>query len=350
MPDLKDKYLRYSLAVTIAALGTVIFVELTPYIGGLLGAVTIYILLRRQMRYLTVRRRWRRSWAATLLLVESVVFFLIPLSLMVWMFVGRIQDMTLDPQSSVEAIRRLAGRIHERTGYDLLQEDNISSVVAVITRMGHALLHGIFSFGVNMLMLLFVLYFMLIGGSRMEEYCRAMLPFSAVMARSVMREIYMIVRSNAIGIPLIAVVQGSVACVGYLVCGVPGALFWSVVTCFATILPVVGAALVWVPLALVLAVDHSWGAAIGLMVYGTLVITQSDNVIRLVLQKKMADTHPVVTILGVIIGLPLFGFMGVIFGPLILAMFVFFVHIFKRNYIDGNRSVQEERPDGMPVP
>ena len=153
-----------------------------------------------------------------------------------------------------------------------------------------------------------------------------MLPFNATVARNVTNEIYMIVRSNAIGIPLIAVVQGSIAYAGYLVCGVPSALFWGVVTCFATILPVVGTALVWVPLAAYLAVEGSWGAAVGLMAYGVLVVTQSDNVIRFILQKRMADTHPLVTILGVLIGLPLFGFMGVIFGPLLLAMFVFFAN------------------------
>ena len=181
---------------------------------------------------------------------------------------------------------------------------------------------------------------MLIVGIRMEHYGRDSLPFNSTFSRNVMKEIYMIVRSNAIGIPLIAIVQGSIAYVGYVICGVPAALFWAVITCFATILPVVGAALVWVPLAFVLALENSWGAAVGLLVYGTLVITQSDNVIRLILQKKMADTHPLVTVLGMVIGLPLFGFMGVIFGPLVLAMFVFFVHIFKRKYLDGVRPSQ----------
>ena len=315
MRSVKEQYWRYSLFVIILVLGVVIFAELTPYIGGLLGAMTIYVLLRRQMRYLTVRRRWRRSLAASVLLVEAIVCFLIPLSGIVWI------------------------------GYDLLQDSNISSMVAVITRFGQAFLQGIFSFGVNIVMLLFVLYFMLIGGTRMENYCRAMLPFNATVARNVTNEIYMIVRSNAIGIPLIAVVQGSIAYAGYLVCGVPSALFWGVVTCFATILPVVGTARVWVPLAAYLAVEGSWGAAVGLMAYGVLVVTQSDNVIRFILQKRMADTHPLVTILGVLIGLPLFGFMGVIFGPLLLAMFVFFVHIFKRKYLDGAETARLFVPD-----
>ena len=345
MRSIKEQYWRYSLFVIILVLGVLILIELMPYIGGLLGAMTIYVLLRQQMRYLTVHRKWRRSLAASLLLVEAVVFFLIPLSGVVWMFVSKVQDFTLDPQMLLTPVRRIAEQIHQKTGYNLWQEENISSAVALLTRVGQAFLQGIFSFGVNIVMLLFILYFMLIGGTRMENYCRTLLPFNATVARNVMSEIYMIVRSNAIGIPLIALVQGSIAYLGYVICGVPSALFWGVVTCFATILPVIGTGLVWVPLAGYLAVDGRWGAGIGLMIYGVVVITQSDNVIRFVLQKKMADTHPVVTILGVLVGLPLFGFMGVIFGPLMLAMFIFFVHIFKRKYLEGAETAQLFVPD-----
>ena len=111
-------------------------------------------------------------------------------------------------------------------------------------------------------------------------------------------------------------------------------LFWGMLTCFATVLPVVGTAIVWLPLAAYMMLDGRWGIGIGLILFGTLVITQVDNVMRFVLQKKMADTHPLVTIFGVVIGLPLFGFMGVIFGPLLLAMFVFFVDVFKCKYLD----------------
>ena len=205
-------------------------------------------------------------------------------------------------------------------------------------------MENIGSFVVNVLVLLFVLYFMLVGGRRMENYLREILPFDRTYAGQVLREIHMIVRSNAIGIPLIAIIQGSIAWLGYLIFGVPSALFWGAITCFATVLPVVGAALVWVPLALYLALMHHWGAAVGLTLYGVLVITQSDNVVRFALQKRMADIHPLVTILGVLVGLPLFGFMGVIFGPLLLAMFVFFVHLFKCNYLEGRE------PSGLFVP
>ena len=314
MQAFKELYWRYSLFVLILGLGVTIFIELTPFLGGVLGAMTIYVLLRRQMHYLTACRKWRRSLAASLLLGEAVLCFLVPISLIVWMVVNQVQDIALAPESVVEPLKHIAALIHDKTGYNLWQEKNITSLVGVIPRLGQWVLGSIMDFGINIIVLLFVLYFMLIG---------------------VMREVHMIVRSNAIGIPLLAVVQGVVAFVGYLVFNAPSLLFWGVLTCFATIIPIFGTALIWLPLAGYMALTGDWGPAIGLLLYGGLVVTHVDNVVRFIMQKKMADTHPLVTIFGVFIGLSLFGFMGVIFGPLMLEMFVFCVNIFKKKYLDG---------------
>lgn len=106
----------------------------------------------------------------------------------------------------------------------------------------------------------------------------------------------MIVRSNAIGIPLLAIIQGGVAMIGYLIFGAPNILLLGFLTCFATIIPMVGTALVWFPVAAYLAISGDWFHAIGLAAYGAIVVSQSDNLIRFILQKKMADTHPLITI------------------------------------------------------
>lgn len=335
MQTVREQYWRYSLFVLIVGLGVAVFVELTPFLGGLLGAATIYVLLRQQMFYLTECRKWRRSLAAGALVGEAVICFLVPISLIVWLLIARLQHVALDPRLLVDPLKHFAELLHDKTGYDLWQERNISSAMEYVPRVGQWVVRSLFSFGVNIVVLLFVLYFMLIGGRRMEDYVRELLPFDRSVSRSVMREVHMIVRSNAIGIPLIAVVQGAVAYVGYLAFGVSGPLFWGLLTCFATVIPIVGTMLVWVPLCWLLAASGNWGAAVGLALYGGLIITHVDNVVRFVLQKKMADTHPLITIFGVIIGLSLFGFMGVIFGPLMLAMFAFCVNLFKKRYLDG---------------
>ena len=346
MKTIKEQYWRYSLFVLIIGLGVTIFVELIPFIGGLLGAATIYVLLRRQMHYLTQCRKWRRSLAATVLLVEAILCFLVPISLIVWMFVAKIQHIALEPQSIIDPFRHVAELIRDRTGYDILQPSNINYLISLIPKVGQWVLRSIFSFGINIIVLMFVLYFMLIGGYRMEDYFRDLLPFNHSTSRSVMREVHMIVRSNAIGIPLLAIIQGIVAYISYVIFGVPSALFWGVLTCFATILPIVGTALVWLPLAAYMSLDGNWGQGVGLVRYGTLVVTQVDNLVRMVMQKKMADVHPLITIFGVFIGLSLFGFMGVIFGPLMLAMFVVCVNVFHRRYLDGLPDRELFQPGG----
>lgn len=353
MASIRERYWRYSLVALILGMGVTVFIELIPFLGGLLGAATIYVLLRGQMIRLTEHRRWRRGPAAWLLLGEAVLCFLIPISGIVWLVVGKVQDVTLDPQSLIASVRRVAGVIRIHTGYDLWQESNLRELLGYLPKVGQQLVEAIGSFAVNVVVLLFVLYFLLVGGCRMEAYVREMLPFNRSEGGDVLREIHRIVRSNAIVIPLLAVGQGLVAWVGYVIFGVHGTLLWGVLTGFATVIPVVGTAFVWVPLALYMGLAGQWGQAVGLLLYGVLVVTQVDNILRMVLQKKLDNTHPLVTIFGVIIGLSLFGFIGLIFGPLLLAMLVFCVDLFKRKYLDRparRRSARTADGTGLRTP
>lgn len=318
--SVKEQYWRYSLIAIIIVLGIVLFQQITPFLGGLLGALTIYILVRKQMIRLTTKRKMKRSTAALLITTEAVFFFLIPISLVVWMLVDKLQNLNLDPQSIIAPIEEIAGIIKSKTGYDVLGSDTTSFIVSALPRIGQAVMGGISSFVVNLFVLVFVLYFMLIGGIKMEAYVNAILPFNATNTEHVIHEINMIVRSNAIGIPLLAVIQGGVAMIGYFIFGAPNALLLGFLTCFATVIPMVGTGLIWFPVAVYMALTGDWPNAIGLAAYGGIIVSQLDNLIRFILQKKMADTHPLITIFGVVIGLSLFGFMGVIFGPLLLSL------------------------------
>lgn len=338
--SLKEQYWRYSLVIIILLLGTIIFFKSLPFISGILGAMTIYILLRNQMLYLTVKKRMRPSPMAALLLVETILCFLVPLSLVVWLFVSKLQEINLDPHSMIAPAEHVADLIEQRIGYDVMSKSNVDSLLSMLPKIGQMLMGSISSFAINVVVLLFVLYFMLIGGTKMEEYVSDILPFNKRNKQSILHEFNMIVKSNAIGIPLLALIQGVVAMIGYFIFGVPSPLLWGFLSCFATVIPIVGTALVWAPLALYMGMTGHWGAAIGLAVYAVIVIANVDNLVRFMLQKKMADTHPTITIFGVIIGLSLFGFMGVIFGPLLLAIFAFCVNIFKEEYLGEDRKYQ----------
>ena len=333
----KEKYWKYSLIAIILGLGIILFRQITPFLGGLLGALTIYILVRKQMFYLSVKKKMKRSLAATIITAEAILCFLVPLALVVWLAVINLQNIKLDPQAIIGPFEEAAAIIQAKTGYNIMGGDAVSFFISAIPRIGQVVMGGISSFAVNMFVLVFVLYFMLIGGRKMEQYISDILPFNETNTQNVVQEINMIVRSNAIGIPLLAIIQGGVAMIGYWVFGAPNILFSGFLTGFASVVPMVGTALIWVPIAIYMALIGNWFQAIGLAIFGALVISQLDNLIRFIIQKKMADIHPLITIFGVVIGLSLFGFMGIIFGPLLLSLFCLFVDMFKKEQLDGGK-------------
>ena len=331
--SVKEQYWKYSLITIILGLGLLLFLKMTPFMGGILGACTIYIMVRRQMLYLTQKKKIRKSITAIILLIEAILCFLVPLSLAVWLLINKLQTVNVDTTAFVNTVTNLADWIRQKTEYDLLSKENISSIASILPGIGQFLMGGISSFAVNLFVLVLVLYFMLIGGTKMEQYIYELLPFSDSNKKHVMNEINMIVRANAIGIPLLAIIQGAIATLGYYLFDTPSALLFGFLTCFATVIPIVGTALVWFPLAAYMAISGDWPHAVGLLLYCGLIVTNIDNLIRFILQKKMADTHPLITIFGVVIGLSLFGFMGVIFGPLLISIFILCVNIFKEQYL-----------------
>ena len=330
---------RTSLITLIFILMLIIGKHALPYMSGVLGALTIYVLLRGQMKWLVERKRWGRSWAASLLTVEAIFFFLIPLMGIVLMLIDLFS--TFDPESLnvlTTQAQEMIQQVEDRFGIELWSEENLQKLTSVSTSLVKGLLQGMSSFFLNAFVILFLLYFMLRGYDHFESAVEELLPFTGKNKRTVSSETISIVKSNAIGIPVLALVQGVFAYIGYLIFGVENALLFAVLTTFTTIIPVLGTMIVWVPMAIIMGINGDWLNAILLGAYGFIVIGGVDNVARLLLQKQMANIHPLITIFGVFIGLSLFGFWGVIFGPLILSLIVLFINLYRHDYVPGSKA------------
>lgn len=342
--NMQEQYRKFSLIALIVGIGVVLFLEFTPFLSGILGAFTIYVLVRKQYFSFTEKKKMRQGWAALLILGETILLFLIPISLTAWLLVNKLQHINLDTSMIIETAEHIADLIQQKTGYNVLDRSNLLKAASYLPQIGQFLMGSISGLAMNLVVLLFFLYFMLISGRKMESYFYTLLPFNEKNKKTVLKEVNMIVSSNAIGIPLLAIIQGLIAFVGYLIFQVPEPLLFGFLTCIATIIPIVGTALVWLPLAVYLALTGDWMNAVGLTLFALLIISNVDNLIRLMLQKKLADTHPLITIFGVIIGLSLFGFMGIIFGPLLIAFFLLCVNIFKEEYLENTEEpvVQEQ--------
>lgn len=152
--------------------------KMSPFIGGILGACTIYIMVRKQMFYLTQEKHFKKVLSAILLLIEAIMCFLVPLSLAVWLLINKLQTVNVDTTGFIHTVTNLADWLHTKTGYDLLSAENISSIASILPAIGQFLMGSISSFAVNAFVLVFILYFMLIGGIQMEKYIYELLPFS----------------------------------------------------------------------------------------------------------------------------------------------------------------------------
>jgi predicted PurR-regulated permease PerM len=116
--------------------------------------------------------------------------------------------------------------------------------------------------------------------------------------------------------------QGVVAIIGYYFLGVQEPWFWFVITCISAMLPVIGAAFAYVPLAIIFFANNQFFQGVIMLIYGFGVIGTVDNIFRFTLMRKIANVHPLITVFGVIIGIDLFGFVGLIFGPVLISIFI----------------------------
>lgn len=139
--------------------------------------------------------------------------------------------------------------------------------------------------------------------------------------------------SNAIGVPMIMLAQGSVAAFAYWFTGAGDPIIWGLLTSFFGLIPVVGTAAVWIPLSVNLLMgNHIW-QGLALIVWGTCVVACIDNVVRIFFLNKYANVHPITALFGVIAGINLFGFWGIIFGPLVISGFLLLVKIFHYEFL-----------------
>ncbi|MGB0789579.1 MAG: AI-2E family transporter, partial [Marinirhabdus sp.] len=146
------------------------------------------------------------------------------------------------------------------------------------------------------------------------------------------KESHAMVRSNALGIPLVAVAQGIVALIGFMVFGIDSPLFWFVIVTVGSMIPFIGTLMGIIPVFLLSLSTGDNFQAYGILLYGLVVVGATDNLIRLYVLKKLDNVHPLITLVGVIVGVPLFGFIGLIFGPLLISLFLIVVKIYKTEY------------------
>jgi predicted PurR-regulated permease PerM len=326
--------------VIIVLLGLLLFSELYTFLPALLGAVTLYIVMRKWMFYLTEKKKWRKGWTAALLMLLSMIVILLPIALLINMLSSKITFAIQHSDELVGSLKKIVTEIEQKFKIKITRDENINRLGDFIRSSIPKLLGATFNTLGTIFFMYFILYFMLVNGRKMEANIYEHIPLKDENAMMLGTEVKNMVLSNAVVIPVIAVLQGVVALIGYLIIGVNEPWFWFVVTCITAMLPVVGAALAYVPLAIIFFANGDTGKGIFMLIYGFGVIGTVDNVFRFTLARKIGNVHPLVTVFGVIIGLSVFGFIGLIFGPLLISLFLLLLKIYSSEFITKQRHAQ----------
>ncbi|SFC41591.1 Predicted PurR-regulated permease PerM [Parapedobacter composti] len=317
--------------VLLILLGTIIAYAVRGIIGALLGTIVLYTLFRPVNSWMIERLRWRRPMVAVLIIIGSFIIIVLPFLGIGTMLANKVIALVKNP----DWIERLVNTVNDFAGDklgkpDLLQEQ-LERSATYFGGLLTSLLSGAAGLFLDIAVMYFLLYFILVNFRGFEQGLLRYSPFGIENAMKFGLELRNITYSNVVGQTIIALVQGAALALGFWIFGFDDAFFWGVICAILAFIPLLGPPLIFVPAAIIAFTQGSNLAAIGLLIYGFVVVINIDNVLRLIIAKKLGDIHPIITVVGIIIGLPLFGVMGLVYGPLLLSYFLITVRIYEAN-------------------
>jgi predicted PurR-regulated permease PerM len=337
----QEKVRQFFFIVLLTFLGIVLFINLNSFLPSFLGAITFYVLMRKYMKRM-LGKKWKPAAAALLLMLVSFLIILLPVILLfnsVSKKVGYVINHATELTGSLIVVLK---NIESHLGYHFLNEGTVRNLSGLALQQLPLILGATFNSLLALVIMYFVLYYMLTNCNKMEDWLEDMLPLRKDNLVHVQRQMNSLVISNAVGIPLIAFLQGIAGLILYLILGIKEPLLWFALTAFFSMLPLIGSPLAYVPLAIIQMANGETSKGIIIIIYGLAVIGTVDNVLRIWLQKLIGDVHPLITIFGVFLGVPLFGFIGLIFGPLLISLFLLLMRIYRVEFIAPNETLDDD--------
>jgi predicted PurR-regulated permease PerM len=336
-------YIRWLalLALAVAAL-YVCWLMLLPFVNVLAWASVLAVLfypIHQRLVALT-NRPSLSALLSTMIVIAVIVVPLTLLTLVVAKEVGEVAKNAqefirslLDPSSPV--IGRVIGWLGLRVdashldlqAYLLERLENISGAIAGRTL---GFLGGVVGAIFQMFFTVFTMYYLFRDGNRIFNGMLEVVPLNAVETRQIFDRTREVIHASVYGVIVIAMIQGTLGGLAFAALGLPSAVVWGVAMFFLSMIPMVGSSVIWVPTAIYLAMSGHWGKALALALWGALVIGTVDNFLRPKLVGERAGLHELLIFFSVLGGLQIWGPLGLVLGPVMIAVTLALFDIFKR--------------------
>jgi predicted PurR-regulated permease PerM len=269
----------------------------------------------------------------------AVVIALLAMILPAVYFVSELVDQvsgayqTIQSDWSKQIGDYLSGLTNGRVDFQAMLDSTLEQVRQSIVSLAPNVLGSISELLLGLFIMFFVMFYGFREGQSFISYLKKHLPLEPTLKDSLFDEMRTITQAVLYGQVLTAVIQGGLGGLALLVFGVPNALFWGAIMIITAFLPVLGTPVIWVPAGVGLILDGAVTRGILLLVFGATVVMNIDNFLRPRLVSSRTNVHPVLILIGVLGGLKVFGFIGMLVGPLILAVLVALIKFYEQNYM-----------------
>lgn len=320
------------LILLITTMVGLIGYNLALFIPSLLGAITLYIVTRRLNLYLQEQRGFKPWAASMLIIVLTLVILVLPVYFLVDMIVAKLGNAQEYMGKLNVFIDKIHDFVYSKVKVDILSKDNMTNLKTKIGEFSTSALSTTFNTLSIVMSMYFILYFMLEKPRLFERVVSQTMPLKRANVNLIGEKFRKMVIANAVGIPVVALGQGIVALIGYLIFGAPSPVLLFALTAVASMIPIVGAAIIYIPVGIFMIAEGNNFGGIGVLIYSLVAVGLTDNVLRFTLLKKLENIHPLNTVFGIIMGMNLFGFMGLVFGPILVSITVLLMQIYKDEF------------------
>lgn len=333
---------------------------LKPFFGPIFWAVAIAIIFAPVQDWLNRKLPGRRNLNAALTLLICLVVVIIPVVFTITSVVGQIADFYRMVESDEVDLTKYVQKVQDgfptlqswlaRFGIDIdnLKQNAANAAMATgkfVAQHSLSIGQNAFGFALGVGVMLYVGFFLLRDGDKIVQLLYKALPLGDEREHLLFTKFAEVTRATVKGNVVVAIVQGSIGGIAFAALGIGGALLWGVVMAIFSMLPAVGASLIWIPVAIYLFATGAVVKAIILIIVGAFGIGLIDNVLRPILVGRDTKLPDYLVLLSTLGGLVLFGINGFVVGPLIAALFIAFWGIFIREFQDPLPI--KEKPTGV---
>jgi predicted PurR-regulated permease PerM len=337
MSILNYKQRNNIVLVSIIVLGCFLVYALSGLFSSILGAIVLFTIFRPGFIYLTEKKGWNKTLVALMIIFSSLIVIVIPFLSLSIMVIGKIADINRSSLPIQEWVTKIDAFAQSNLGQAHFAENTLQKLGTYAADLFPSILGSAASIILTLLVLYFLLYFMLTQHVSFETGLLKYAPFREQHALKFAEAMRNSTYSNVLGQGIIAVTQGTLLGLGFYAFQIPDPIFWAVIGSFMSFLPVVGAPTLCIPAGIIFIANDHTIKGILLIAYGLLFIGNIDNVLRVLINKRVGNTHPIISVIGVFIGLPLFGILGLVFGPVLLSYFLLLIEIYETNRMAADR-------------